>query len=141
MHVGRMVFAQVMDFFPYRRFGTCVRRYGGDKGVRTLSCRDQLLCLIFAQLTYRESLRDIESCLRGFQSKLFHVGIRNRVSRSTLAEANEQRDWRIYADIVDSSAVPGKRRIHVSSTIPCYVGEWMAEDRDSWLQLTLPVEV
>lgn len=99
MDTERMVFSQIMDFFPYRRFGTCVRRYGGDKGVRTFSCRDHLLCLIFAQLTYRESLRDIESCLRGFQSKLFHVGIRNRVSRSTLAEANEQRDWRIYADI------------------------------------------
>jgi len=99
VYTERMVFAQVMDFFPYRRFGTCVSRYGGDKAVRTFSCRDQLLCLIFAQLTYRESLRDIESCLRGFQSKLFHVGIRSRVSRSTLAEANEQRDWRIYADI------------------------------------------
>ena len=99
MYTERMVFSQVMDFFPYRRFATCVRRYEGDKGVRTFSCRDQLLCLIFAQLTYRESLRDIESCLRGFQSKLFHVGIRNQVSRSTLAEANEQRDWRIYADI------------------------------------------
>jgi hypothetical protein len=99
MHAGRIVFAQVMDFFPYRRFETCVNRYAGDKGMRTFSCRDHLLCLIFAQLTYRESLRDIESCLRGLQSKMFHVGIRHRVSRTTLAEANEQRDWRIYADI------------------------------------------
>jgi len=99
MHAGRIVFAQIMDFFPYRRFGTCVNRYGGDKKVTKFSCRDQLLCMLFAQLTHRESLRGIESSLRGLQLKLFHVGIRARVSRSTLADANEQRDWRIYADI------------------------------------------
>lgn len=99
MHTGRIVFAQVMDFFPYRRFGTCVARYAGDKHVRSFPCRDQLLCMLFAQLTYRESLRDIESCLRGLHPKLFHVGIRSPVSRSTLADANEARDWRIYADI------------------------------------------
>jgi transposase len=99
MHTGRIVFAQVMDFFPYRRFGTCVGRYAGDRHVRSFPCRDQLLCMLFAQLTYRESLRDIESCLRGLHPKLFHVGIRSPVSRSTLADANETRDWRIYADI------------------------------------------
>ncbi len=99
MHTGRIVFAQVMDSFPYRRFGTCVARYAGDKHVRSFPCRDQLLCMLFAQLTYRESLRDIESCLRGLHPKLFHVGIRSPVSRSTLADANESRDWRIYADI------------------------------------------
>ena len=99
MHTGRIVFAQVMDYFPYRRFGTCVKRYAGDKKVRTFSCRDQLLCMIFAQLTGRESLRDIEACLRVLQPKLYHVGIRSNISRSTLADANEKRDWRIYADI------------------------------------------
>jgi transposase len=88
-----------MDFFPYRRFGTIVIRYAGDKRVRAFSCRDQLLCMLFAQLTYRESLRDIESCLRGLRPKLFHAGIRSQVARSTLADANETRDWRIYADI------------------------------------------
>ena len=99
MHVGRIVFAQVMDYFPYRRFGTCVKRYTGDKKIRTFPCRDQLLCMIFAQLTSRESLRDIESCLRVLQPKLYHVGIRSKISRSTLADANEKRDWRIYADV------------------------------------------
>ncbi len=109
MHIGRIVFAQVMDFFPYRRFATCVKQYAGDKHVRRFSCRDQLLCMIFAQLTYRESLRDIESCLRGLQPKLFHVGIRSRVSRSTLADANELRDWRIYADIAQILIQRAKR--------------------------------
>lgn len=99
MHTGRIVFAQIMDFFPYRQFGTVVKRYAGDKRVRAFSCRDQLLCMLFAQLTFRESLRDIESCLRGLRSKLFHAGIRSQVARSTLADANETRNWRIYADI------------------------------------------
>jgi len=99
MHTGRIVFAQIMDYFPYRRFGTCVKRYAGDKKIRTFSCRDQLLCMVFAQLTGRDSLRDIESCLRVLQPKLYHVGIRSNISRSTLADANEKRDWRIYADI------------------------------------------
>lgn len=99
MYTGRLVFSQIMDFFPYRHFATCVRRYKGDHRIRTFSCRDQLLCMLFAQLTYRESLRDIEVCLRGLQTKLYHVGIRGTVARSTLADANEQRDWRIYAEV------------------------------------------
>jgi len=122
MHTGRIVFAQVMDFFPYRRFSTCVHRYGGDKRIRMFSCRDQLLCLIFAQLTYRESLRDIESCLRGLQPKLFHVGIRARVSRTTLAEANEERDWRIYADIA---------QILIHHAKPLYADEDLGLDLDA----------
>lgn len=99
MHEGRIVFAQIMDYFPYRRFTTCVARYAGDKRIRSFPCRDQLLCMLFAQFTYRESLRDIESCLRGLRPKLFHAGIRSVIARSTLADANETRDWRIYADI------------------------------------------
>jgi hypothetical protein len=87
-----------MDFLPLYEFRKCVERYRGDHKVRGFSCREQLLCMAFAQLTFRESLRDIESCLRARSSKLYHMGLRCRVSRSTLADANEKRDWRIYAD-------------------------------------------
>lgn len=98
MNAGRTVFSQTMDLLPWRAFRRCVQRYRGDRKVRRFSCRDQFLCMAFAQLTYRRSLRDIESCLRARRSKLYHMGIRGRVSRSTLADANNQRDWRIYAD-------------------------------------------
>jgi len=100
MYDGQIVFAQLMDWVPRRPFDTCVRRYGGDRRVRRFSCRDQFLCMAFAQLTYRESLRDIEMCLRAMEAKLYHAGFRGgRVSRSTLADANERRDWRIWADL------------------------------------------
>ena len=98
MNFGRTVFAQVMAHVPIHEFQKCVRRYDGDSRNRGFSCWDQLLCLSFAQLTYRESLRDIEACLRSVQEKLYHMGFRGRVSRSTLADANEEHDWRIYAD-------------------------------------------
>jgi len=98
MHAGRPVFAQLMDFLPLPEFRRCVARYQGEYKVRGFSCLDQFLCLAFAQLTYRESLRDIETCLRAMQPKLYHLGIRGRVARSTLADANETRDWRIAAD-------------------------------------------
>jgi len=98
MHTGRIVFVQVLDFLPIRKFYQCVHRYRGHYRVRRFSCLDQFLCMAFAQLTYRESLRDIETCLRALQPKLYHAGIRGKISRSTLADANEQRDWRIYAD-------------------------------------------
>ena len=87
-----------MDFLPKHEFNQCVGRYQGNYRVRKFSCLDQFLCMVFAQLTYRESLRDTETCLRAVQSKLYHAGIRGRVSRSTLADANETRDWRIWAD-------------------------------------------
>jgi len=102
MPEGRTVFAQLMDVVPRRAFERCVRRYGGNHRVRAFSCYDQFLCLAFAQLTYRESLRDIETCLRALQPKLYHAGLRGRVARSTLADANETRDWRIYADFAQS---------------------------------------
>ena len=98
MYTGQMVFSQLMDFLPKHEFDKCVRRYQGNYRVRKFSCLDQFRCMAFAQLTYRESLRDIETCLRAVQPKLYHVGIRGKVSRSTLADANETRDWRIYAD-------------------------------------------
>jgi hypothetical protein len=98
MHVGQLVFAQLMDFLPRHQFNACVRRYRGDRRERGFSCRDQFLCLAFAQLTFRESLRDIETCLRALEAKLHHAGFRGRVSRSTLADASRAHDWRIYAD-------------------------------------------
>jgi len=98
MYTGQSVFSQVMAHLPLRRFHTCVKRYRGNYKAQRFSCLDQFLVMAFAQLTYRESLRDIEACLRAMQPKLYHMGIRSRVSRNTLAHANETRDWRIYAD-------------------------------------------
>jgi len=98
MYSGRIVFSQLMDFIPKHDFNLCVRRYQGNRRVRKFSCYDQFLCMAFAQLTYRESLRDIETCLRAMEPKLYHAGIRGRISRSTLADANETRSWRIYAE-------------------------------------------
>ena len=87
-----------MDSLPMYEFDKCVRRYQGDRWIKSFSCLDQYLVMAFAQLTYRESLRDIETCLRSLKPKLYHTGIRGNVSRSTLADANEKRDWRIFAD-------------------------------------------
>lgn len=98
MNTGKTVFSQVMEFLPLYEFRKCVKRYHGDYKIKSFSCMDQFLCLAFAQLTFRESLRDIEACLRSMQSKLYHMGIRGRVSRNTLSNANNQRDWHIYAD-------------------------------------------
>ncbi len=99
MNHGRIVFSQLMDFFPQQRFNSCVARHQGDHRVRTFTCLDQFYCMAFAQLTGRESLRDIEACLRAVGPKLYHAGMKTRVSRNTLAKANEVRDWRIYRDI------------------------------------------
>lgn len=98
MNKGQTIFSQIIDFLPQKKFRQCIARYGGNYRVRSFSCYDQFLCMAFAQLTYRESLRDIECCLRALQGKLYHMGIRGKVSRSTLADANETRDWRIYSD-------------------------------------------
>ena len=102
MFAGRLIFKQVMDFMPLPVFRRCVANYKGDFNVKTFSCLDQFLCMAFAQITHRESLRDIEICLRSQNKKLYHMGIRGRVSKSTLAEANEKRDWRIYAGFAQS---------------------------------------
>ena len=98
MNQGRTVFSQIMEFLPIHEFRKCVDRYKGNYRVRNFSCWNQFLCMSFAQLTYRESLRDIESCLNSMSSKLYHMRFRGNITRSTLADANESRDWRIYAD-------------------------------------------
>lgn len=103
MNKGKLVFAQVTEHLPLSTFRRCAERYGGEFRVRSFSCLDQFLCMAFAQLTYRESLREIEACLRAQMVKLYHMGIRSKsISRSTLADANESRDWRIYADFAQS---------------------------------------
>jgi hypothetical protein len=102
MNTGSFIFSQIMDFIPMNEFRKCVTRYQGNRNIKSFSCLDQFLCMAFAQLTARESLRDIESCLRSMQSKLYHMGIRSKVSRNTLAYANEKRDWRIYADFAQT---------------------------------------
>jgi hypothetical protein len=102
MNMGKLVFAQIMEHLPRTTFGRCVARYGGEHKVKTFSCLDQYLCMAFAQLTYRESLRDSEACLRAQEGKLYHMGIRGSIARNTLANANAVRDWRVYADLAQS---------------------------------------
>jgi hypothetical protein len=114
MNAGRTVFAQLMDFIPVHEFRRCVARYRGQYRVRSFSCWDQFLSMAFAQLTYRESLRDIETCLRALGGKLYHLGIRGHLSRSTLADANETRDWRIFADLA---------RVLIIMARPLYAGD------------------
>jgi len=122
MHVGRIVFAQLMDHLPPYEFQKCVARYSGNYKFRGFSCLDQFLCLAFAQLTFRESLRDIEACLRSVESKLYHMGFRGKVARSTLADANEAHDWRIYADFAQVL-------IHIAR--PMYANESLGFDLDN----------
>jgi len=112
MYSGSLIFSQVMDFLPPRVFQRCVERYQGDFSVKRFSCLDQFRSMAFAQLTYRESLRDIEACLRAQGGKLYHMGIHGKVSKSTLADANEVRDWRIYADLAHC-LIPVARKLYL----------------------------
>ena len=102
MNAGKLVFAQIMQHLPLTTFRRCVARYGGEHKVKTFSCLDQYLCMAFAQLTYRESVRDLEACLRAQANKLYHMGIHGSIARNTLANANAVRDWRVYADLAQS---------------------------------------
>jgi hypothetical protein len=109
MFTGKLVFAQLMDFLPLHTFRRCVARYPSSYPTKTFSHLDQYLCMAFAQLTFRESLRDIEVCLRAHESKLYHLGIRGHVARSNLGDANEKRDWRIYRDFANALIVEARR--------------------------------
>ncbi len=102
MHIGKIVFSQVIAHLPLHTFRRCVQRYDGNHKIKSFSCLDQFLCMAFAQLTYRESLRDIEACLRAQREKLYHMGIRGGISRNTLSNANKVRDWRIFADFAQA---------------------------------------
>jgi Domain of unknown function (DUF4372)/Transposase DDE domain len=122
MYAGKLVFAQVMEFAPWHTFRRLVAKYGGDFNVRRFSCLDQFLCLCFAQLTYRESLRDIEACLRAQPAKLYHLGLRGNVSRSALADANEERDWRIYYEYAQA-LIRVARRLYANDPIGVEISE------------------
>ena len=116
MNTGKLIFSQVMDFMPLHTFRRCVTRYQGNNNIRTFTCLDQYLCMAFAQLTYRESLRDIEACLRAQQQKLYHMGIHGKVAKSNLADANELRDWRIYSDLAHSLIISA-RALYINEPI------------------------
>ncbi len=124
MNTGPTVFSQLIAHAPIHRFQQCVSRYDGDARLRGFSCWDQYLAMAFAQLTYRESLRDIEACLRAAGSKLYHMGFRNKVARSTLADSNERHDWRIYADFA---------QVLIGIARPLYVHETIGVELDSTL--------
>ena len=111
MYLGKTLFAQAMDFLPWKIFHRIVNRYGGDRRTRSLSCAEQFRVMAFAQLTYRESLRDIEVCLAAQAGKLYHMGISAAVARSTLADANELRDWRIYFELAQRLITQGSRAL------------------------------
>jgi hypothetical protein len=124
MNLGRTVFSQIIEHLPEYEFQKCVARYRGDSHLRGFSCLDQYLAISFAQLTYRESLRDIEACLRAVASKLYHMGLRGKVSRTTLADANESHDWRIFADFA---------QVLIGIARPLYVGDPIGVDLDATL--------
>jgi len=124
MNLGRTIFSQIMDHLPAYEFQKCVARYRGDSHLRGFSCLDQYLAMAFAQLTYRESLRDIEACLRSVASKLYHMGLRGKVSRTTLADANESHDWRIFADFA---------KVLIAIARPLYAHDPMGIDLDQSL--------
>jgi hypothetical protein len=124
MNQGRTVFAQLISFLPDREFRRCVSRYDGDSHLRGFSCWDQYLAMAFAQLTYRESLRDIEACLRAMGTKLYHMGFQSKVVRSTLADANEARDWRIFADFA---------QVLIRTARPLYAADPIGVDLDNSL--------
>ena len=123
MYVGKLIFSQLLDHLPLHTFRRCVARYNGDRYTKSFSCYDQFLAMTFAQLTSRESLRDIEVCLRAHQPKLYHMGLRStNVSRSPLSKANERRDWRLFADF--AHALIGIDR-------PLYVGKDLGLELDN----------
>lgn len=122
MNQGRTIFAQLIAQAPHKAFARCVERYQGNHRVRSFTCWDQFLCMAFAQLTYRESLRDVEACLNAAPERLYHMGIRGRVSRSTLADANERRDWRIYADFAQV-LIAEARRLYAGDSLGLTLAE------------------
>lgn len=113
MYTGRLIFSQMLDFIPRREFDKCVTRYNGNYKARSFSCRDQFIAMAFAQLTARESLRDIEACLQAMEPKLYHAGLRGNVSKSTLGDANKNRDCRIYEDFA-RALISRARKLYVN---------------------------
>jgi len=135
---GQTIFSQVIDFLPWKKFRQCVNRYNGDYRISSFTCYNQFLCMAFAQLTYRESLRDIECCLRAMREKLYHMGIRGKVSRSTLADANEVRDWRIYSDFAQV-LIHEARRLYIDDDFGLELKETVYALDSSIIDLCLSV--
>ncbi len=135
---GQTIFSQVVDFLPWKKFRQCVNRYNGDYRISSFTCYNQFLCMAFAQLTYRESLRDIECCLRAMREKLYHMGIRGKVSRSTLADANEVRDWRIYSDFAQV-LIHEARRLYIDDDFGLELKETVYALDSSIIDLCLSV--
>jgi hypothetical protein len=138
MNQGQTIFSQIIDFLPKNKFRHCVNRYSGNNRVRSFTCYDQFLCMAFAQLAYRESLRDIECCLRAMREKLYHMGFRGKVSRSTLADANEMRDWRIYSDFAQI-LIHEARRLYVDDDFGLELKETVYALDSSTIDLCLSV--
>lgn len=138
MNQGQTIFSQVIDFLPWKKFRQCVNRYNGDYRISSFTCYNQFLCMAFAQLTYRESLRDIECCLRAMREKLYHMGIRGKVSRSTLADANEVRDWRIYSDFAQV-LIHEARRLYIDDDFGLELKETVYALDSSIIDLCLSV--
>ncbi len=138
MYAGKLVFAQVMEHLPLHRFHACVARYGGERKVQRFSCLDQFLCMAFAQLTYRESLREVETCLRAQRGKLYHMGFRSVVARNTLANANRVRDWRIYADFAQA-LIGIARRLYAGEAFGVELEQTVYALDSTMIDLTLSV--
>ena len=138
MHEGRYVFAQLMRHLPLHAFRHAVAKYDGDRYIKRFSCLDQFLCMAFAQLTGRESLRDIEVCLRAQQTKLYHLGIRGTVARSTLADANEKRDWRIYAEFAQR-LIASARRLYADEPLAAELAQTTYALDSTTIELCLSV--
>jgi len=138
MYTGKLVFAQVMEYAPWHTFRRLVTKYRGDFNVRTFSCLDQFLCMAFAQLTFRESLRDIVACLRAQPTKLYHLGIRGKISRSALADANEERDWRIYRDFAQA-LIRTARQLYAKESIGAELNETVYALDSTTIDLCLSV--
>ena len=136
MNQGRTVFSQIVDFVPRHTFRRRVQRYQGDYGVRRFTCWQQFLAMLFAQLTYRESLRDIEACLKAVPEKIYHMGFTGPVSRSTLADANERRDWRIYADLAQA-LITKARKLYADESLGMELDQTVYALDASTIDLTL----
>ena len=138
MYEGQTVFSQVIQVVHRQEFQRCMARYRGNHKVRKFSCREQFLAMSFAQLTYRESLRDIEACLASRSDQLYHLGFRGRVARSTLSEANEKRDWRIYADLAHR-LIPRARALYQEESLEVDLDETIYAFDASTIDLSLSV--
>src|SRR5438445_13247011 len=138
MYTGKTLFAQLMDFLPWTTFARIVERYGGDRYVKSLRCAEHFRVMAFAQLTYRESIRDIEACLSAQTSKLYHMGFREPIRRSTLSDANEARDWRIYADFAQV-LIRQARKLYASETLGVELSETVYALDSTTIDLCLSV--